>query len=91
MEEVGDQQLIFGSSIPYATFHQTGAGLGLGQAQLGGVTPRSKRSTGLGRGRALPMRPLITVSDERTASWVEMFRQRTTGASSILGASQLNG
>jgi phage gpG-like protein len=89
VEEVDGQQLIFGSALPYATFHQTGAGLGLGQLQLGGVTRKSKRSAGPGRGRALPMRPLVVINDERAASWVGIFRQRIEGANPVLGARAL--
>lgn len=91
VQEVDGQQLIFGSSLPYATFHQTGTGLGLGQSQLSGIARKSRKGTGPGRGRALPMRPLIVMSDERTASWVDLVRARIESANPLLSFRELGG
>jgi phage gpG-like protein len=91
VEETDGQQLLFGSELPYAVFHQTGAGIGLGQLQLSGLTRKSKRSAGPGRGRALPMRPLIVATEDRTAKWVELFRAQFDARVPVLGTAQLSG
>ncbi len=65
VEEVGGGSLTLGSSLPYALFHQTGAGRGFGQPVLSGPARRGD----------LPMRPLIVISGERSDAWVEIIRQ----------------
>lgn len=65
VEEIGGASLTLGSSLPYALFHQTGAGRGFGQTALGAP----------GRRGDLPMRPLIVISGERSDAWVEIVRQ----------------
>jgi len=66
IEEMDGQSLTIGSSLPYALFHQTGAGRGFGQTAI---------PSGRGLGRGLPMRPIILLTGERTLSWVDMLRE----------------
>lgn len=95
VEELDGQQLLFGSTLPYALFHQTGAGMGFGQPQLAPLLPKGNRSasggksTGPGRGAALPMRPLIVVTDARAQSWVETVRAQIEAQAPLLGAKEL--
>lgn len=52
--------------------------------------PRQTRaSAGPGRGRALPMRPIIVLTDERQAQWIEMVRQSVEQKTAVLGAEEL--
>jgi phage gpG-like protein len=95
LEQVSAQELLFGSSLPYAMFHQTGTGIGLGQLQAT-VSPRKTgqsglrgKSSGTGRGRALPMRPLIVVTDVQAESWMEIVRTQIEAKSPLLGAKEL--
>jgi phage gpG-like protein len=82
VEQLDEQSLLFGSELPYAIYHQTGTGIEFGQATIAGPSQSSARprgrkgrkAAGPGRGRALPMRPLIVVTDARAASWAEILR-----------------
>jgi phage gpG-like protein len=89
VEENDGTSLLFGSGLPYALFHQTGTGEGLSQAQPPARGSRSRKSPGAGRGRALPMRPLIVVTDARAQSWVDIIRVRLEEKSQLLGANEL--
>ncbi len=65
VEEISGASLALGSSLPYALFHQTGAGRGFGQPALSMPARRGD----------LPMRPLIVISSERSEAWAEIVRQ----------------
>lgn len=82
VEESDGQSLTLGSRLPYAIFHQTGAGRGFGQRS---ITP------GRGTGRGLPMRPLMVLSDERSGRWVEMVARSLDEKSIVLGGNELGG
>lgn len=81
-EESDGQSLSIGSSLPYALFHQTGAGRGFGMTSL---------LSGRGLGRGLPMRPIIVLSDDRSASWVGMVEQGLSEKALVLGGKELGG
>lgn len=87
VEETDGRELLFGSELPYAIFHQTGAGIGFGQPQLPTSPRKEHQRAGAARSsrRALPMRPLIVVSDARAESWIEMVRAEIAAKSSLLG------
>lgn len=85
VEELDRQSLLFGSRLPYALFHQTGTGIGFGQTQL----PVSRGRKPSGRGRALPMRPLIVMTEARAEQWVEIVRSHIEAKSLLLGAKEL--
>jgi len=82
VEDSDGQSLAFGSSVPYALFHQTGAGRGLGETSI---------PPGPGLGRGLPMRPIVVASDERSAAWVDMVAQSLEENTLVLGGSELGG
>lgn len=95
VEELGSQSLLFGSRLPYAIFHQTGTGIGYGQTTVArrSQSPAGSRSgrkaAGPGRGRALPMRPLIVVTDARAERWTEIVRAGIEQKALALGAKEL--
>jgi phage gpG-like protein len=66
IEEIDGESLVLGSALPYALFHQTGAGRGFGQPQLSSPTRRGD----------LPMRPLIVISGDRAEAWADIVRRR---------------
>jgi hypothetical protein len=82
IEESDGQSLTLGSNLFYALFQQTGAGRGFGQTSI----PTSR-----GQGRGLPARPIITLSDERSAKWVELFGQSLDEKARVLDAGELGG
>lgn len=82
VEETDGQSLTIGSSIPYALFHQTGTGRGVGQSWL---------SPGRGQGRGMPMRPIIAVTPDRTERWLEILQEMLEEKTSILGPGELGG
>ena len=82
LEEIDGQSLTIGSSLPYALFHQTGAGWGFGRDESP-MTPR--------QGRGMPMRPIIVVSSERSDLWTEILREYLEEKVPVLGAKELGG
>ncbi len=78
VEEISGDSLTLGSSLPYALFHQTGAGRGFGQPFL---SPPARRGD-------LPMRPLVVLSGERSEAWVEIVR-RHLESELLLSANEL--
>lgn len=82
VEETDGQLLSIGSSLPYAMFHQTGAGRGFGLSSM---------LSGRGLGRGLPMRPIIVLSDDRSAAWVGMVGQSLSEKALVLGGNELGG
>lgn len=81
VEEIEDQALVLGSRLPYALFHQTGAGWGLGQDQ----SPRSRR------GRGLPRRPIVVLSPDRQNIWTEIVQQYLEERAPLLQSRELGG
>lgn len=57
VEEITDQRLLWGSSVGYALFHQTGTGKGFGKSRV---------STGPGTGRGMPMRKMLVITRPMT-------------------------
>lgn len=86
LEELDRQSLLFGSRLPYALFHQTGTGIGFGQTQL----PVGRGRKPSGRGRALPMRPLIVMTEARAERWVEFVRTSLQEKTVLLGTKELD-
>ncbi len=82
VEEADSQSLTIGSSLPYALFHQTGAGRGFGLTSI---------PSGRGLGRGLPMRPIVVLTDERSGSWVDMVGQGLEEKTLLLGGDELGG
>ena len=82
VEETDGQSLSIGSSVPYALFHQTGAGRGFGLASI---------PSGPGLGRRLPMRPILVLTEERSAAWVGMVEQGLSEKARVLGGRELGG
>ena len=89
LEELDNQSLLFGSRLPYALFHQTGTGVGFGQSELPVRARKDRNLPGPGRGRALPMRPLIVMTDGRAERWIEIVRAQIEEKSLLLGAQEL--
>jgi hypothetical protein len=97
VEQLDAQSLLFGSDLPYAIYHQTGTGIGFGQATVASPSQSSTRprgrkgrkAAGPSRGRALPMRPLIVVTDARAASWAEIIRAGIEQKALALGTKEL--
>jgi phage gpG-like protein len=95
VEVMSGQELLFGSALPYAIFHQTGTGIGFGQTGAEGPQPspagarKGRKFAGPGRGRALPMRPLLIVTEARAETWVEMVRRGIAAKTLLLGAKEL--
>lgn len=81
VEETDGQSLSIGSSLPYAIFHQTGAGRGFGLTSI---------PTGRGLGRGLPMRPIAVLSDERSQAWADLVGQGLDDEAVLLGAKELS-
>jgi phage gpG-like protein len=82
VEKTDGQSLSIGSSLPYALFHQTGAGRGFGLASI---------LSGRGLGRGLPMRPIIVLTEDRSAGWVDTMRQGLSEKALVLGGKELGG
>ena len=82
VEEADGKTLTIGSDLPYAMYHQTGTGRGFGQAYV---------ATGSGLGRGMPMRPLLTLSDDRAGRWADIVGQSLTEKSLVLGGLELGG
>lgn len=82
VEETDGQSLSIGSSVPYALFHQTGAGRGFGLASI---------LSGRGLGRGLPTRPIIVLTEERSAGWVGMVGQGLREKALVLSGKELGG
>ena len=100
VEELDAQSLLFGSSLPYAIFHQTGTGIGFGQMKFPARSSSRKGrksatagkfsgSAQVGRGRALPMRPLIVLTEARAERWTEMVRSGIEAKTHLLGSKEL--
>jgi phage gpG-like protein len=66
VEETDGSQLLFGSALAYAGFHQTGT-------------------------RRMPARPIIVLSDDSTARWLEIVRAQIEEKALLLEAQQLGG
>lgn len=92
VEEMSGQTLLFGSRLPYAIFHQTGTGSGFGKLQSPARSSTRKGSPlpkGTGRGRALPMRPMIVMTEARAEHWVDIVRSQIEAKALALGAKEL--
>ncbi len=89
VEELDEDSLVFGSSLPYAMFHQTGTGIGFGQERVP-AHPRARRGiSGVGRGRALPMRPLLVIGQASAEHSTEIVRGEIELALKVLTDSVL--
>lgn len=97
VEEMTGASLALGTNLGYALFHQTGAGIGFGQTSVppqpaqrgkksGGL---GRRSLGTGRGRALPMRPLMVMTQARSERWVEFVHSAIQEKTLLLGEQEL--
>jgi phage gpG-like protein len=82
IEEISGDSLLIGTTVPYASFHQYGAGWGLGSL----AAPAGRQ-----QGRGLPMRPLIVVTDERLEAWREIFQENLLDRNPLLGPAELGG
>ena len=82
VEESDRQSITLGSRLPYAMFHQTGAGRGFGQSSI---------TSGRGKGRGLPMRPLMVLSEERSGRWVKILGHGLAEKARVLRGSDLGG
>lgn len=82
VEEIDGDSLVLGTTIPYASYHQYGAGWGLNSLTA---------SAGRHQGRGLPMRPLIVVTDDRLDAWREILRQNLLDRNPLLGPAELGG
>jgi phage gpG-like protein len=95
VEQVSAKELLFGSALPYAAYHQTGTGIGRGRLQVNTSSRKPRKSAGRGkssgpgRGRALPMRPMIIVNEARVAGWMEIVRTQIEAKSPLLGAEEM--
>ncbi|TAM79178.1 MAG: hypothetical protein EPN47_19410 [Acidobacteria bacterium] len=67
VEAIDKLSLEIGTSLPYATFQQTGAGWGFGE----GLMPPAPR-----RGHGVPMRPLLVMTADRQDRWVGFVTQQ---------------
>ncbi len=81
VEEMDPTSLTIGSDLPYGAFHQTGTGVGFGQTAI----PHGQHQ------RGMPMRPIIVLSDEKTAEWTEVVRQYLEQGTLLLGEKELGG
>jgi phage gpG-like protein len=66
VEQTDSGQLLFGSTLPYAGFHQTGT-------------------------RRMPARPIIVLSGDATARWLEIVRNSIEEKVALLGTWELGG
>ncbi len=82
VEETDGQSLTIGSSLPYALYHQTGTGRGVGQSWL---------SSGRSLGRGMPMRPIIALTPDRAERWLGILAEMLQEKASILGPAALGG
>jgi phage gpG-like protein len=82
VETIDKQSLTIGTDLPYATFHQTGAGWGFGQSSL----PPAPR-----RGHGVPMRPLLVLTADRENEWIGFVAQQLQSRSPALGVAELGG
>jgi len=80
VEELEAESLTLGSRLPYAQYHQTGTGWGVG---------RTESASAMRQGPGMPMRPLIVVSRQRSDVWAEMFQQALEGKALLLSAREL--
>jgi phage gpG-like protein len=81
-EAIDNLSLAIGTDLPYAMFHQTGAGWGLGQA----TPPPPPR-----RGHGVPMRPLLVLTPDRQERWVGFVFSEIQAEMRTLGAAELGG
>ncbi len=89
VEEMSGQTLLFGSRLPYALLHQTGTGIGFGKSQSVASPRKGGKTPGPGRGRSLPMRPMIVMTEARAEHWVEIVRAQIEAKALALGAKEL--
>ncbi len=68
VEDLSEKKLLWGSSVPYARFHQSGTGKGFGRSE--GVP------TGRGTGRGMPMRKILAFSESMRADVESEFIAR---------------
>jgi phage gpG-like protein len=81
--EAGDNlSLEIGTDLPYAMFHQTGAGWGIGQTSL---PPAPRHSHGV------PMRPILLLTADHQERWVGFVLQQIQAKASALGVAELGG
>ncbi len=66
VEQIDSAQLLFGSGLPYAGFHQTGT-------------------------RRMPARPIVVLTGDATARWLEIVRNSIEGKVALLGTWELGG
>ena len=67
VEAISGTKLIWGSQVPYAIFHQTGAGKGFGQERV---------ATGPGTGRGMVMRRILTLTEPMRGSMRDAMMAR---------------
>jgi len=79
VEAIDNLSLAVGTELPYATFHQTGAGWGFGQPS----PPPGPR-----HGHGVPMRPLLVLTADRQDKWVGFVARQIK--TPILSASQVD-
>jgi phage gpG-like protein len=80
VEQIDRQTLTLGSSLPYAMYHQTGAGAGYGQTHM----PARVKGQ-----RGMPMRPLIVLTPDRVERWTGLVQQALEEKTPLLGPKQL--
>jgi phage gpG-like protein len=80
VETGGKLSLTIGTDLPYAMFHQTGAGWGLGQASLP-PTPR--------HGHGVPMRPILVLTADHQKRWVGFVLRQIQSEARTLGLAEL--
>ena len=66
VEQIDSGQLLFGSGLPYAGFHQTGT-------------------------RRMPARPIVVLSGDATARWLEIVAGQIEEKAMLLGTQELGG
>jgi phage gpG-like protein len=81
-EAIDALSLAIGTDLPYAMFHQAGAGWGLGQA----TPPPPPR-----HGHGVPMRPILVLTSDRVQGWAGFIMEQIQAAGRALGATQLGG
>jgi phage gpG-like protein len=82
VEAADNLSLEIGTDLPYAMFHQTGAGWGTGLSSL----PPAPR-----HGRGVPMRPILVLTSDYQDRWVGFVLQEIESEARALGLTQLGG
>ena len=80
VEAIGNLSLAIGTDLPYATFQQTGAGWGFGEASL----PPAPR-----HGHGVPMRPLLVLTADRQDRWVGFVARQIQAQTPSLSVNEL--